>query len=320
MSEARAEPVPVRPRLLVLGSIPMELRRVLEPEYELAYRSSLVAGPAPGFQVAVTTSMDGADAALMNSMPDLKLIACNGTGMEKIDLHEARRLGIAVCNTPDAVTEDTADFAVGLTYAVLRRIVEADQFVRAGSWGPGKMTPSRRVFDKRLGVVGLGKIGAAIARRGASLGMRVAYTATRRKPEVDYAYLPNVDELALCVDVLILACPGGEATRHLVNGKTLAALGSGGILINISRGSVLDEEALIEALGKGVIAGAGLDVFAREPNLDERLLSFKNVVLSPHYASTTFETRAAIAADLLQNIRSFFSGGPVRNSALHMSP
>ena len=300
---------------MLAGNIPLELRRVLEPSYDLVARASVAGATAPNFRVAVTTSMDGADAALMDFLPDLRLIACNGTGLERIDLDAARRRGIAVCNTPDAVTEDTADFAIGLMYAVSRRLVEADRFVRAGLWKEGKMTPSRRLFDKAIGIVGLGKIGRAIAKRSAALGMRVAYTATREKSDVPFVYVPTVRRLATQSDVLVMACPGGEATRHLVNAGTLACLGGSGILINVSRGSVVDESALIHALETGVIAGAGLDVFEREPNVDERLFAFENVVLSPHYASTTHETRVAIAEDLRANIESFFAGGAVRNAA-----
>jgi hydroxypyruvate reductase len=305
-----------RPQLLLAGAIPTELRGVLEPTYELVERASITEVTAPHFQVAVTNSMEGADAKLMDFLPGLRLIACNGAGVERIDLDEARRRGIAVCNTPDAVTEDTADFAIALIYAVSRRLVEADRYVRAGLWKiKGKMTPSRRVVGKALGIVGLGKIGRAVAKKGAALGMRVAYTATREKNDVPFAYVPTVSELAAQSDVLVLACPGGEATRNLVNADTLKCLGSAGIVINISRGSVVDEAALIDALQEGAIAGAGLDVFASEPNLDERLLAFENVVVSPHYASITHETRAAIAEDLRANIEAFFDGGPVRNAA-----
>jgi hydroxypyruvate reductase len=304
-----------RPRLLLAGNIPLELRRVLEPNYDLVARASVAGATAPIFQVAVTTSMDGADAALMDFLPNLRLIACNGTGLERIDLDAARRRGIAVCNTPDAVTEDTADFAIGLMYAVSRRLVEADRFVRAGLWKEGKMTPSRRLFDKAIGIVGLGKIGRSIAKRSAALGMRTAYTAMREKSDVPFAYVPTLRQLATQSDVLVMACPGGDATRHLVNSDTLACLGGSGILINVSRGSVVDESALIHALETGAIAGAGLDVFEREPNVDERLFAFENVVLSPHYASATHETRAAIAEDLRANIEAFFAGKAVRNAA-----
>lgn len=305
-----------KPRLLVASAIPSELRRVLESEYVLIARATISKSTATGFAVAVTTSMDGADKGLMDFLPDLRVIACNGAGVEKIDLDEARRRGIAVCNTPDVVTEDTADFGISLIYAVSRRTVEADRFVRAGLWRNGKMTPSRRVFDKSLGIVGLGKVGRAVARRAVALGMTVRYTGPSRKDGLPYAYVADVGELAAVSDVLVLTCPGGEATRHIVNAPVIERLGTQGILINVARGSVVDEAALIDALQRNAIGGAGLDVFASEPNPDERLLAFENVVVSPHYAAITHETRAAIAADLHSNIRSFYAGGMVRNVAI----
>jgi lactate dehydrogenase-like 2-hydroxyacid dehydrogenase len=292
----------------------------LEPDYELVARAAITGAVAKGFQVAVTTSMDGANAALMDFIPDLRLIACNGAGIERIDLSEAVKRGIAVCNTPDAVTDDTADFAIGLIYAVLRRMVEGDRFVRSGSWKAGKMTPSRRVAGKTLGLVGLGKIGLAVAKRATALGMHVTYTATKRKSDVPFEYARSTGELADVSDVLVLACPGGDATRNLVGPEVLRRLGAEGYLINISRGSVVNEKALIDAIAKGVIAGAGLDVFASEPNVDERFFAFENVVLEPHYASVTSETRSAIAEDLRANIESFFEGGSVRNAAAEAGP
>ncbi len=306
---------PGRPKLVLAAAIPAELRGVLERDYELVARGALQPDGVAGLRVAVTTSIAGADARLMDFLPDLRLIACNGAGLENIDLAEARRRGIAVCNTPDAVTADTADFAVGLIYAVSRRIVAADRFVRSGAWGREKMSPSTRVGGKRLGIVGLGKIGHAIAQRGAALGMQVAYTATSAKRDVPFEYVATVAQLAAVSDVLVLAVPGGEATRNLVSHDVLERLGGKGILINISRGSVVDEPALIAALRAGAIAGAGLDVFASEPEVDAQLLSCENVVLSPHYASVTNETRAAIAEDLRTNIESFFTGGAVRDAA-----
>jgi hydroxypyruvate reductase len=304
-----------RPAIVSAGNIPAELRATLEPHYDLIERMALERAPARGFQVAVTTSIDGADAALMDLLPDLRLIACNGAGLERIDLLEARRRGIAVCNTPDAVTTDTADYAIGLIYATLRRIVEADRFVRAGRWRSGRMVPSQRLTGKALGIIGLGRVGLAIAKRCAALDMSITYTTTRRKDNVPFEYVPTPRELAARSDILLLACSGGAATRGLVNAEILSLLGKNGILINISRGSVVDESALIEALERGDIACAGLDVFSSEPDLNSRLLSLENVVLSPHYAAVTRETRAEIAADLLLNINAFFHGGAVRNAA-----
>ncbi|WEX08704.1 2-hydroxyacid dehydrogenase [Chelativorans sp. AA-79] len=297
-----------RPKLLLVAPIPPELEARLSLRFDLVRDRPSPARRLPGFRVAVTTSVAGADAALMDGLPDLELIACNGTGLESIDLEAAARRGISIRNTPDIVTEDTADFAVALVYATARRIAEADRFMRAGRWGAERMTPSRRVHSRTMGIVGLGKIGAAIARRATGIGMKVRYSGPRPKPEVPYPYDPAAEGLARTVDFLVLSCPGGKATHHLVNAAVLRALGPDGILINVSRGSVVDEKALIEALARGAIAGAGLDVFESEPDIDPAFFAFDNVVLQPHYAAVTRETRAAMAEMLDEAIGAFFAG------------
>ncbi|MGL4291425.1 MAG: 2-hydroxyacid dehydrogenase [Phreatobacter sp.] len=283
--------------VLVIATIPRDLRDALSADYRLRDHARGPDGrwpPLPGISVALTTSMAGADAALMDALPDLRLIACQGVGLDKIDLAAAKARGITVANTPDVLTEDTADFAIALIYAVSRNIVRADQFMRAGRWTSERLVPSRRVSGKVCGIVGLGRIGEAVARKAAGLGLDVRYSGPRRKPGVTHPFVADVTELARQSDFLVLTCPGGAATDKLVDAAVLEALGPEGILINISRGSVVDEAALIAALGKGGIAGAGLDVFATEPQFDQALLAFENVVLQPHYASITFETRKAI--------------------------
>lgn len=302
-----------RTALAVIAAIPADLRSALQQSYELLEAQQLgqqVAAANVPCTVAVTTSMAGADAPLMDRWPGLRLIACQGAGLDRIDLQAARQRGIAVCHTPDVLTEDTADFAIGLMYAVARRIVEADRFVRAGRWRQERMAPSSRVFGKRMGIIGLGKIGQAIARRALGLGMEVMYSGPRAKLEIPYAFIGEPERLAAAVDVLILSCPGGPATHHLVDANVLRELGPEGILINVARGSVVNEAALIEALGNGVIAGAGLDVFASEPAIDERLLRLDNVVLQPHYASITREARKAIIERLQSDIGAFLAGRP----------
>jgi lactate dehydrogenase-like 2-hydroxyacid dehydrogenase len=299
-----------RSKLLVLAPIPPELRARLGARYELVELGDLP-GPADGFEVAVTMSIVGADAVVMAAIPDLRLIACNGTGLDRIDMSEAARRGIKVQHTPDVVTEDTADYAIALIYAVARRLVEADRFIRAGHWRKRRMTPSRRLSGKALGIVGLGKIGSSIARRAAGLGLSVRYTGPREKPESGLAYAPDIGSLAEWADILVLCCPGGPETAGLVDEKVLARLGTEGILINVARGSVVDEAALIAALADGSIAGAGLDVFAGEPDIDPCFLSMENVVLSPHYAAITRETREAMADVLEAAIDAHFGGtGP----------
>lgn len=300
-------------RILVVAPIPPETRALLAVEHELADMKG--DGPFPGFDVAITTSIRGARRELMERLPDLKLLLCVGTGLENIDLREASHRGIIIVNTPDAVTDDTADFAIGLIYATCRRMVEADRFVRAGKWTKGSMTPSRRVIDRKLGIVGLGKIGKTVAQRASSFGMTVLYTGPRAKPNMPYAYFRDIGDLAAEVDILVLTCPGGPATHHLVNADVLERLGPKGILINVARGSVVDEESLVAALSEGKIGGAGLDVFASEPNPDPRLLTFDNIVLAPHYAAITVETRMAIAKTLSDAARDFRAGRAVQNAA-----
>jgi len=275
--------------------------------------------PHPGCVVAVITSMGGADRALMDRLPDLRLIACNGTGLDRVDLKEAARRGIIVRNTPDEVTTDTAEFAIGLIFATVRRIAEADRFVRSGKWAIERMPPSRRISGLRVGIVGLGRIGERIAVLAHVLGMVVSYTGPRPKSAQPYRFVAGLHELAAGSDVLVVSCPGGAATEKLVDESVLAALGSGGILINVSRGEVLDEPKLIFALQSGVIAGAGLDVFASEPQPDQRLLALENVVLSPHYASVTPQTRQAIAYALRDSISDFLSGRRVQDAAAGMT-
>jgi len=299
-------------RIVVTSAIPPELREVLSRDNELV---SMQDGIMPGHDVAVTTSVGGADEALLSRLPDLRLLLCNGTGVENIDLAAARARGVIVRNTPDEVTDDTADFAIGLIYAVRRRIAEADRFMRSGRWGPERMSPSRRVFDCTIGIVGLGNIGSTIARRARGIGMKVLYTGPRQKLEAGYPYVAGIAELAAQVDVLVLSCPGGESTRHIVNAGVLRQLGSDGVLINVSRGTVVDEDDLIAALEAGTIGGAGLDVFAAEPSFDRRLAGFENVVLAPHYAAVTRESRYGIAATLAGAAADLRAGRPVRDAA-----
>ena len=301
-----------RPRLLAVSQIPPDLRTALTQRYGLADHAG---GPAPGYDVAVTMSVFGVNAALMDTLPDIKLIACNGAGLERIDLAEAKRRGIAVCHTPDELAEDVADCAIALTYAIMRRIVEADRFVRAGRWRKERMAPSRRLAGKTVGIFGLGRIGRLVAQRAQAIGMHVLYSGPKAKPDVPYSFVTTMLELAERSDVLILSCPGGEATRHLVGQAVLKALGPDGYLVNVARGSVVDETALIAALQDRTIAGAALDVFASEPNLDPRFLALDNVVLQPHSASITHETRAAMLARLLGDIAAYAEGRPFHNAA-----
>jgi lactate dehydrogenase-like 2-hydroxyacid dehydrogenase len=297
-------------RILLLAPLPADLRSALAERYELTEDRA-----AEGIRIAVSTSMHGADEATMASVPGLRFIGCNGTGLDRFDLKAAARRDIAICNTPDELTEDVADFAVGLIYATVRRIAEADRFVRAGRWTGNRMGLGTRILGKTCGIVGMGRIGQAVARRAAGIGMEIAWHGPRAKPELAYPYVPDLTELARQSDVLVLVMPGNPDTRGVVNAGVLEALGPHGFLINIARGSVVDEAALLAALESGGIAGAGLDVFAQEPGLDPRFLALENAVLTPHYAALTHETRAAMIGRILGDMEAFREGRPFANAA-----
>jgi len=306
--------VTTREAILVVAPIPQDLREALAGLYDLV-EDRTPDGTRPGYRIAVTTAMAGAGAALFDRLPDLRMIASQGTGLERLDLDTAAQRGIAVAYTPDVMTEDVADFAIGLMYASARRIAEADRFVRAGRWMRERMAPATSLHRKTMGIAGMGRIGQALARRAAGLGMGVAWTGPRDKPGLPWRFLPDLRALADASDVLVITAPGGAATDRMVDAAVLAALGPRGILVNVARGSVVDEAALLAALESGGIAAAGLDVFATEPALDPRFLALENVVLAPHYASLTRETRAALIARILDDIAAFRAGRPFLNAA-----
>jgi hydroxypyruvate reductase len=239
------------------------------------------------------------------------MVAVFGVGYDGVDTEAASRRGIPVSHTPDVLTDDVADLALALLLAAARRLLPADRFLRAGRWGREALPFATRVSGARLGIVGLGRIGQAIARRAEAFGMHIAYTGRTVKAGVAYAYYPNPQALAAEVDMLVVSTTGGAATRGLIDAAVLEALGPRGILVNIARGSVVDEEALVAALKSGVIAGAGLDVFAHEPHVPAALLEMDNVVLTPHMASATLETRTAMADLVMANLHAHFKAQPL---------
>lgn len=250
--------------------------------------------------------------ALQQQLPALEIISLMGVGYDGIDVAAAIERGIPVTHTPNVLNDEVADLAIGLMLSVARRIPLADRYVRAGRWAKeGPMPLSRKVSGARLGIVGLGRIGQAIAGRAQAFGMSIAYTARSAKADLPYAFYPTAAALAAEVDFLVVITPGGAGTRHMINAEVLAALGSGGYLINVARGSVVDEAALVDALQRGVIAGAGLDVFEKEPHPLEALWALDNVVLTPHMASATVQTRQAMADLAADNLRAHFAGTPL---------
>lgn len=246
--------------------------------------------------------------SLLAQLPNAKVVAVFGVGYDGVDVAAAMEHGIPVTHTPDVLTDDVADLAMGLVLSVGRGIAQADQFVRAGEWPSGPMTLGRKVSGSRLGIVGLGRIGKAIALRATAFGMTIAYTARTAKPDSGFKFHPTPADLAANVDFLVAITPGGAGTRHLINAEVLRALGPRGFLINVARGSVVDEEALVEALQNGTIAGAGLDVFANEPHVPKALWCMRNVVLTPHMASATTETRQAMANLAFANMQAGIAG------------
>lgn len=252
------------------------------------------------------------DGAMMDRFPALEIIAKFGVGYDTVDVAAAAERGIVVTNTPDVLTDEVADLALGLLIATIRRIPQADRFLREGRWRTGPFPLSLSLRGRRVGMVGLGRIGSAIADRVTALGLDVAYTSRSRKPGLGWAYHADPAALAAWADVLIVVVPGGPATDGMIDARVLAKLGPDGVLINVARGSVVDEPALIDALETGTIAAAGLDVFMNEPDVPERLLACDNAVLLPHVASGTITTRLAMGDLVFSNLDSWFAGnGPV---------
>jgi hydroxypyruvate reductase len=301
--------------ILQHGRLLPALEQALREEFSAHRLADEPDGPAflshhgSEFLVLVTSARFGADAAMLASMPALKAICSFGVGYDTIDIAEASRRGIVISNTPDVLNDCVADIAFGLLIDVARGLSASDRFVRRGEWPKGAFPLQTRVSGKRLGIVGLGRIGRAIAQRAVGFDMEICYHNRRPLPDVSYGYVATLAGLASWSDFLVVASAGGESTRHLVSADVLAALGPTGYLINISRGSVIDEAALVDALVNQRIAGAGLDVFDAEPNVPNALLALDNVVLLPHIASGTRETRQAMADLTLANLRSYLATG-----------
>ena len=243
---------------------------------------------------------------LLDALPKLEIISVFGVGYDGVPTAYCRERGIKVTNTPDVLTDDVADVALALVLMTGRGFVRLNRFVHAGQWEKGSPELTTKLSGRKVGILGLGRIGKAIAERVAAMGMKVAYTG-RKPQDVRYEYIADLTALAAAVDFLIVACPGGEATRNIVNADVLAALGKKGTLINIARGSIVDEPALVAALEAGTIKAAGLDVFADEPHIPAALLKMDNVVLLPHVGSATRETRQAMGDLCKANLDAWFA-------------
>lgn len=279
--------------------------------WEAPDADALLASLADRCRVVVTTGGKGVSAATMAKLPKLALVACFGVGVDAIDLAWCREHGISVTNTPDVLTDEVADLALALLLAAVRRIPQGDRFVREGRWLGGGMPLTASLRGRKVGIVGLGRIGTAIGRRCEAFGTPIGWHGPRPKPGVSWEYFEDLVELARWADVLIAACPGGDQTHRLISRAALEALGPEGVFVNIARGSVVDQDALVELLADGRLGGAGLDVFDDEPNVPQALIALENVVLQPHMGSATHVTRAEMGRLVLENVAAWTEGRPL---------
>jgi lactate dehydrogenase-like 2-hydroxyacid dehydrogenase len=269
--------------------------------------------------VAVANGGTAIDGAFLDKLPNVQIVASFGVGYDKIDASAAAERGVVVTNTPGVLDDEVADTAMGLLLMTARELSRAEQYLRDGRWTerPYPLTPAT-LSGRKMGILGLGRIGEAIAHRAAAFGISVAYHNRHRK-DVPFDYYPTLLELAAASDILVVVIPGGAETKHLVNAEVLAALGADGILINVARGTVVDEAALVDALKSRTILSAGLDVFEHEPEVHPGLLDLDNAVLLPHVGSGTIPTRDAMGRLVVENLVSWFNHGvpitPVQESA-----
>ena len=266
---------------------------------------------APRIRAICGSGESKVGAELMARLPALEIVSIMGVGYDGVDVTAAKARGVMVAHTPDVLNDDVADLALALMLNIARRIPQAERHVRDGQWPAGPMPLASKMSGARLGLVGMGRIGQAIALRALAFGMPIAYTARSAKPGLPYAFHDTPQALAAASDFLVVITPGGAATRKLIDAGVLRALGPNGYLINVARGSVVDEAALIEALKQGTIAGAALDVFENEPNVPAALRALDNVVLVPHIGSATTQTRHAMAARAFDNLQAHFAGQPL---------
>ncbi|KAE8656970.1 rop guanine nucleotide exchange factor 12-like [Hibiscus syriacus] len=274
-------------------------------------KSLFLASNKDSIQAVVGNASAGADAELVEALPKLEIVASFSVGLDKIDLAKCKEKGIRVTNTPDVLTEDVADLAIGLMLAVLRKLCESDRYVRSGKWKKGDYVLTTKFTGKEVGIIGLGRIGMAIAKRAEAFSCPISYYSRTKKPEINYKYYPSVVELAAHCDILVVACPLTKETHHIVNRDVINALGPKGVLINIGRGPHVDEPELVSALVEHRLGGAGLDVFENEPYVPEELFGLDNVVLLPHVGSGTVETREAMADLVIGNLEAHFQKKPL---------
>lgn len=303
--------------LLVVVRYPERDMAELERHYTLhvlsdcTNRGALLAEVGSRIRALATNGEAGASAELIDALPALEIIVSYGVGVDAIDLVHAAKRGIRVTNTPDVLTGDVADMGIGLLLSIARQIPANDRIVRDAQWGKAAIPLATRMFGKRLGVLGLGRVGRALARRAAAFDMTIAYHDRVRFDDVDYTYCDSAVALASESDFLVICAAADRESQGLVSRDVFDALGPNGILVNIARGSIVDEPVLLEYLSERRIRGAALDVFWNEPSIDPRFFTLDNVVLQPHRSSATGETRGAMAQLVRENLKAFFDGAPL---------
>lgn len=313
-----------KPHILQVGPYPEWDQTPLDAAFhahryfEAADKAAFLTEHGPKVRAIATRGELGANAAMIAACPDLELISVYGVGYDAVDIAACKARGIRVTNTPDVLTNDVADLGVAMMLMQSRGMLGADQWVRDGSWAAkGGYPLQRKVWGRRAGILGLGRIGVEVGKRLAGFGMEIAYSARTEKPEgAGWAYIPDPVALAARSDFLFVTLAANAATRHIVNAKVIEALGPEGMLINISRAANIDEEALLAALETKALGSAALDVFEGEPKLNPRFLALPNVLLQPHHASGTFETRKAMGQLLRDNLTAHFAGQPLPTPVL----
>lgn len=302
----------MKPNLLLITSLPAAFHDRLRERFDCHLYGQLddyrLQALAPTLRGIVASGESIVTRALIARLPALEIIAVLGVGYDGIDIEAAREHDVCVTHTPAVSTEDIADFAMALLLAAARQIVTANSFVRHGDWLVGRHALTPRVFGRRIGIIGLGRIGKAVAVRALGFGMSIAYTGRAPQPGLPYRWYNDAPSLAASVDYLVVCASGGAATRGLVDGAVLAALGPAGVLVNVARGSIVDEDALVDALRERKILAAGLDVFCDEPRVSPALMALDNVVLTPHMASTTADALQAMLELTFANLAAHFSG------------
>ena len=302
-----------KPIVLLLGRVLPAVEAELDARYCTVKATAddlddTLAASGDAIRGLVTFGHVAVDDGLLSRLPALETVANYGVGYDTVDTEAAARRGVVVTHTPDVLTDEVADVAMGLLLATVRRLPQADAYLRRGEWaakGPFPLSPLT-MRGRTLGIVGLGRIGKAIARRAEAFDLAIAYHGRRRQEGVAYPYHDTLLGLAEAVDTLMLVVPGGDETRHMVDRAVLEALGADGVLVNIGRGTAVDEAALVEALREGTIAAAGLDVFEDEPRVPQALVDAPNTVLLPHVGSASIATRAAMGQRLLDNLSGWF--------------